>query len=81
MFHSVASYKALFPVLSMLQTTQIELEPNDCIFLVNYLGIHFHLKISQLFLDRKRYGKLARQTVTSANHHKTKYEFNNPKGK
>ena len=33
-------------VLSMLQTTQIELEPKDFIFLVKYLGIQF---IPQLF--------------------------------
>ena len=46
-FHLVASFKALVPVLSMSQTKKIELKPKDCIFLVKFQGIQF---TPQLFL-------------------------------
>ena len=40
-FLLVASFKTLSRVLLMLQTTQIELKPEDCIFLDESMGIQF----------------------------------------
>ena len=69
-------------VLLILQTTQIKLEPKDCVLLVNYVGyIQFTLQLFSTVLYPTRLGILARPTVTSANFHQTKYEVNNPKVK
>ena len=79
----MASFKALFPDLSMFQTIQIEieLEQKYCIFLVNYLGIQFTPQLFSTVSAPTGLGRLARQTVTSENRHHKKYEVNNPKGK
>ena len=67
---------------SMLQTTQIELEPKDCAFHVNSLGyIQFTPQMFSTVSSPTRLGRLAGPTVTSKNRNQTKYEFNNPKGK
>ena len=66
----------------MSQTTQIELEPKDCVFLVNYIGyMQFTPQLFSTVSSPTRLGRLARPTVTSANLHQTKYEVNNPKCK
>ena len=65
----------------MLQTTQIEIEKKDCIFLVNYLGIQFTPQLFSTVFSPTRLGRLARPIVKSANRQQTKYEVNNPKGK
>ena len=50
----VDSFKAIFPVLSMSQTTHIELEPNDCISLVKYLGVKFTPQLfSTVYIQNK----------------------------
>ena len=67
-------------VLLMLQTTQIELESKYCVFLINYLGyIQFTHQLFSTVSFPTRLGRLARPTVTSVNHHLTKYKVNNPK--
>ena len=66
-------------VLPMSQTTHIEIEPKDCIFLVNYLGIQFTPQLFSTVSFQTRQGRLARPTATSANRHQTKYEVNNRK--
>ena len=54
----------------MLQTTQIKLEPKDCVLLVNYLGyIQFTPQLFSTVSSPTRLGRLARPTVTSANRH------------
>ena len=66
----------------MSQTTQIELEPNDCVFLVNSLGyIQFITQRFSTVSSPTMLGRLARPTVTSGKLHQKKYEVNNPKGK
>ena len=69
-------------VSPMLQTTQTELERNDCLLLVNSLGyIQFKPQLFSTVLSPKRLGRLAGPTATSANRHQKKYEANNPKVK
>ena len=66
-------------VLSMLQTTPIKLEPNDCIFLVKNIVIQF---APQLFSTVQSPTRLCIQpcpTVTGANRHQKKYKVNKPK--
>ena len=72
-------FKAIFPVLSMLLTTQIELKTKDCILLVNNLGIQFVTQLFSTMLFPTRLGRLVRPTVTNENRHQNKYEVNNPK--
>ena len=43
--YSVAIFKALVPVLSVSQTTQIEIEKKYCIFLVKSMGVQFTPKL------------------------------------
>ena len=63
----------------MSPTTQIELEPKDCTFLVNNLGIQFATQLfSTLSLPTMLCGIVC-PTVTSENLHQKKYEVNNPK--
>ena len=60
-------------VLSMLQTTQIELEPKDYVFLVNSLGyIQFTPQRFPTVFYPTRLGRLARSTVKSANRQQKK---------
>ena len=67
-------------VLSMSQTTQIELEPKDCVFLVNSLGyIQFTLQLFSTVLSPTRLDRLTLPTVKSENLHQKKYKANNPK--
>ena len=77
----VASFESLFPVSSMSQNTHIELETKDCIFLVKSLFIQFTPQLFPAVSIRNKVRYTSRPTVTSKNHHQTKYEFNNPKGK
>ena len=56
-------------VLPMSQTTHIELEPKDCIFLLNYLGIQFTPQLFSTVSFQTRQGRLARPTFISANRH------------
>ena len=64
----------------MLLTTYIELESNNCVFLVNYLVyIQFASQLFSTVLFSTRLGRLARPTFTSANCRQIKYEVKNPK--
>ena len=49
----------------MLQTTQIEIEPKDCIFFIKSLGIQFTPQLFQRCLQKTSSVILARPTVTS----------------
>ena len=66
--------------LLMSQTTHIKLETKDCVFPVSSVGfVKFTYQLFSMVSSPTRLGRLARPTVTSANHHQTKYEVKNPK--
>ena len=67
-------------VLSMSQTTHIELKPKDCVLLANSLGyIQFTPQLFSTVSSPPRLVRIERTTVTSENRYQKKYEVNNPK--
>ena len=67
-------------VLSILQTTQIELESNNFVFFVNSLVcIQFTPQLFSTVLFPTRLVRIALPTVISANCHQKKYKVDNPK--
>ena len=58
----------------MSVTAQLELKPNYCIFLANYLGIQFKTQLFPTVTFPTRLDRLARPTVTNANRHQKNME-------
>ena len=63
----------------MSQNTHIKLEPEDCIFLVNNLGVQFALQFFSTVPSPTRLVRQPRPTVTGKNCRQKEYEVNNQK--